>query len=128
MEAKEKIAYLKGLIEGLKIEDENQKKIYGAIIEILESLDNDIDFLSDEIEELDEITEILDNDLGELEDLAYGDEPDEEDFYTEICPVCGSAMELEDDDLLSGSAVCPECGEKFMLSDCDCGCESCDCE
>ena len=38
MESKERIAYLKGLLDGLRPQDETQVKVYAAIVDALEAL------------------------------------------------------------------------------------------
>jgi hypothetical protein len=61
MTSKERIAYLEGLLEGLKVEDEDTRRVYEAIVEALRAL-------SSEIEEHEEILTEQQEFLGELAD------------------------------------------------------------
>ncbi len=72
----EKIAYIKGLAEGLKLQsDSKEGKIILSIIEALESVDEEfsmvyeeIDELADMIDETDEYVEAVDEDLSDVEE------------------------------------------------------------
>ena len=70
----EKVAYLKGLAEGLNLNSEKaETKMFNAIIDVLEDiaetttdLDDTLDIVSEQLDEVDE-------DLGSLEELIYGE-------------------------------------------------------
>ncbi len=126
MGAREKIAFLSGLLEGLSPSGEAEKKIYAGIIQALEALAEEIDdhdeILKEHeefIEDLSDYCEQLEDDMDRLEtsvgDLGEYSEDDMEDGYESMeCPECGhmfffSADDLEDD----GTIQCPECG--FMI-------------
>ena len=74
----EKAAYLKGLADGLKLDKETAEgKLIGALIDIVGDLanaqadtDEDLQYLNDYIEEIDE-------DLGSLEEEIYDLEDDD---------------------------------------------------
>ncbi len=127
-------AYLMGLAEGLKIdEDKPEGKLILAMIDLLndmaeelEALDDEQAFVADQIDELEEVIEILG-------DSIYADDEDD-DVYTLVCENCGAEIDFTNDDLddiASGDFICPECGETVELDfsecdcdgDCDCGCE-----
>ena len=130
-------AYLMGLAEGLKIDEEKPEgKLILAMIDLLndmaeelEALDDEQAFVADQIDELEEVIEIIG-------DSVYGDddEYDDDDVYTLVCENCGAEIDFTNDDLddiASGDFICPECGETVELDfsecdcdgDCDCGCE-----
>jgi len=130
MSAREKIAYLKGLIDGQNLADSPQKaSFYAALVDALESLAAAA-VEHDEVHvELNDYLEQLDEDVAELEDTVdalldddfnddgedYEDfEGDEEEFDSVCCPHCSKdffyepAAYDEDEELL-----CPHCGKSF---------------
>ncbi|MFA5658583.1 MAG: CD1247 N-terminal domain-containing protein [Oscillospiraceae bacterium] len=125
MELTDKVSYLKGLMDGLKIDDStNEGKVLLQVVEILGELSKSIELLSDEVDEVVELVDILDEDLGELEDdyfnLDDDDEDDDleeldsdEDFYEVICPSCGDTICLDEEMLAEGSIDCPNCHENL---------------
>ena len=97
---KEKAAYLKGLIDGLGI-DENTKegKVIKAMSELLsemaetvDSIDEDVTHAYDQINDLSEELEDLEADLYEDEDAE-----DEEALLDgdPVCPSCGKPLDFE---------------------------------
>ena len=125
MTVTEKVSYLKGLAEGLGI-DENEKngKVIKAIIDVLDDLAFTVADLEDGFDELIEQVDAIDEDLGSLEDDFYEDEDeddydyedddeelDDEELYEVTCPSCGDTIQLNDEMLEEGSIVCPGCGE-----------------
>ena len=100
----ERVAYLRGLCEGLGISEETKEgRVLEEIVEILGEFADAIVELSDKQEELEEYTELIDEDLSDLEDDFYdeSDEDDEDDDdmgYVEVtCPHCGEEIEIDED-------------------------------
>ena len=96
MTVTEKVAYLKGLIEGFAI-DENSKegKLLKAVMDVLSDLAVSVEDLEDYTADLTEQVDAIDEDLDTLEDEVYGDEDDgcgcedcEDEFYDICCPNC----------------------------------------
>ena len=133
MTTSEKVAYLKGLCEGMGIgEDSKEGKLFKVITDILEDLSLDMEDTRDAVEELmDTIDEVSDNltdleeefyecacDCGECscceddedEDDEDEDEDDEPTFYSVECPGCGFRVTVDEDILAAGEFDCPECG------------------
>ena len=92
MSAREKIAYLKGLLDGLgPAKDEGQNKIFGAMVDALEALSLEVDEHEELIEEQRELYEdladdcaLLDEDLDSMERvfaefMGEGDDDDDGD-------------------------------------------------
>ena len=125
----EKVAYLKGLAEGLGIDNEKSKeaKLIAAIIDVLEDmglsiedLENNADMMADELD-------AISDDLADVEEEVYGDYDDEDDdeFFQVECPNCGELLEIDEEALDEGVIQCPACEQKFVLDlfdDCDCDC------
>ena len=129
MTLSERTAYLKGLMEGMKIDTEsNEGKLFKAIIDTLDDMaltvsdmEDVVDAVCDELdsieEDLDTIEEYLLDEDDEDEDEAWDDE-DEFDFgdetiYEVKCPSCGSVINLDEEMLEAGSIDCPDCGEEL---------------
>ena len=123
MTTAEKVAYLKGLTEGLGIDPEQKEgKILATILDILEDLAIDQEDLAADIAELDEGLDAVSDDLEDVETVLFGDEEedDEDDiedwdgetaFYECQCPACGETVTFDEDVLAKGSIQCPACGE-----------------
>ena len=70
MELSKKVAYLKGLMEGLKIDDStNEGKILTIMADILDEMSATVEDIAEEVDETVELVDTLDEDLGEIEDL-----------------------------------------------------------
>ena len=126
MTTAEKVAYLKGLMEGLKIDEaSNEGKMFAAIIDVLDEIALEIEDLTDEVMELGDGLDVVSDDLGDVEDIVYDDEDDydeedeEEECYATTCPECEEEIFFDETVLEDGNLVCPNCGAKleFDLSD-----------
>jgi len=130
------LSYLKGLIDGLKIDPESEYGIiFEGIINVLDEVNDSIDELAQLQDELTDQVDLIDEDLAVIEDELgeeYDDDEDEDFEYYEIdCPKCGAVVCLDEDFFdTEGPVTCPECGEEFDISiECDGDCEGCtDCD
>ena len=131
MEIMEKVAYLKGLVEGMEIDTTKKEgKILAAIIEVLEELSLEVADLWDDQVELAEGLDVVSDDLADIEDIIYeeleeDDEDEEEDEYYEddlgededcyatTCPTCEETIYFDESILEDGEVICPNCGEKL---------------
>ena len=138
MTISEKVAYLKGLAEGLEPDgDKKEVKLINAIVDVLsdmatelEEIDVDlmdmaegIDDITEELEAIDEY--LFDDDDFDLSDMDYDNDYDDDDgcgcemcggnaFSLSIdCPACGDEIEVSEVDLSNGLAACSSCGEKL---------------
>lgn len=135
MTVTEKVAYLRGLCEGMAIDDStNEGKLLKEIINVLEDMAYSIADVEDGLDELSEEVETMDEDLSSLEEIIYDDEEEEdedeeedEEIYEASCPKCGEKICFDYDMLCNGSIECPSCGEEleFDLDGCDCDCGCC---
>ncbi len=138
----EKVAYLRGLADGLKLTDTTAEgKVLLNVIEVLDDLALSVTDLEDAVEELGEVVDAIDDDLQDVEDALYEEDDEDEDYdfdedeplYEVKCPTCGDTICVDESMLCEGEIDCPNCGEKleFDLDDLDCegdceGCTGCD--
>lgn len=134
MTVTEKAAYLRGLFEGLDLDDDKETtKLFKAMLDVIDDLALTVSDLEDEVALLTEQVDAVDEDLDDLEQFVYEDCDDDccceddEDVYEVDCPACGETVYFDGADIDAGFAECPACGEKleFDLEDCDC--EDCGC-
>lgn len=118
----ERVAYLKGLAEGLNVEEStNEGKLIKGIIEVLEDFALEVDEVEDSVDVISEHIEEIDNDLAQLE-YEYYDEDEEsyedEDYETDPelyevdCPGCEKTILIEEEEL-ANSLTCPYCGQEI---------------
>jgi formylmethanofuran dehydrogenase subunit E len=121
MTVTEKVAYLKGLVEGLGVDEGTKEgRIIKAIVEVLDDVALTVSDLEDGLSEISEQVDAIDEDLEDIEKDIYGDEDDEydddeddADYYEVTCPKCGEKVYLDDELLSDGEMNCPKCGEKL---------------
>lgn len=141
MTISEKVAYLKGLMEGLSIPTETPEgKVLHAMADILSDLAMTTEDLEQETNRLGDYVEELDEDLGEVEEYLFTseeedeeseDEEDEddvvdflddeeeeeedEDIYALECPSCGETIYLDESLLDETDILCPACHEPISF-------------
>ena len=131
MTISEKVAYLKGMMEGMELETEKGNgKLLAKIVEILNEMALEIEDLNEATVQLRDYCDELDSDLGDVEEYLL--EEAEADDYDECegCEGCDGyddededdedyddededEDEDEDDDIIE--ALCPECGEEIFF-------------
>ncbi len=136
----EKIAYIKGLADGMKLDDsKDEVKIIKELISVLEDVAYEIEEQDEIMGEMQEQLDAVDEDLDELEEFVYECDEDDYDFsdccdddcdcgccdddYFEIeCPSCGEVICIDESILDEGAIECPACHEnlEFEFDDCDC--------
>jgi hypothetical protein len=98
---REKVSYVRGLIDGLGINEETKEdKAIKAIVGVLEDLADAVDELDEAEAELDEYVEAIDEDLADVEKDVYEEEEEEEDgdgFVEVECPNCHETVYLDED-------------------------------
>ncbi len=124
MEITERVAYLKGLAEGMELNTEKREgKLLSAILDVLEDIALELEDIRDEQAELADGLDAVSDDLEDVEDAVFEDEYDEEDededCYATTCPTCGETIYFDESILEDGEVLCPNCGEKleFDLSE-----------
>ena len=129
MEITEKVAYLKGLAEGMELDTEKKEgKLLSAIIDVLDDialeladvradqaeLYDGLDAVSDDLEDVEDAVFGEDDEDGDEEDAyEYEDLDEDEDCYATTCPTCEETIYFDESILEDGEVVCPNCGEKL---------------
>ena len=140
MTISEKSAYLKGLMDGLKLNtEENEGKMIAAIVDLLGDMAKritDIEettiAISDELDEIEEDLDAIedfimdeedDEDWEDYEDWDDEDEldegfdyGDEDSTIYEVECACGELIAFDEETLEKGSMTCPNCGETLEFS------------
>ncbi len=117
---KEKVAYLRGLAEGMNIGEEGQGKLLNAIIATMDEMADAIDENEAAMAEIDECLDDIYDELDDIDDYLEGDfdddDEDDDDFdeddYVELeCPECGEAIYFDE--------AMIECGEELLCPNCN---------
>ena len=117
MTISEKVAYLKGLAEGLNLDVEKSKegKLISVMIGILEEVGLSIEDLEENALALGEEIDTISDDLADVESVVYGEDEDEDDYFEVECPNCEDPTVIDDKALAEGEVECPNCQTKFSL-------------
>lgn len=137
MTVAEKVAYLKGLAEGFKLDTETKEgKLISVIIETLEDIAFELEDLNENALDIGDELDAISDDLADVEEILFGSDEDEDECdcdedddvcdccgddcccddevaYEVTCPACGEDIVLEAADIESGSITCPKCAEKL---------------
>lgn len=127
MTISEKVAYLKGLADGLDLDKESTKesKLLVAIIDVLEEVGYSIEDMEEACELLNEGLDAVSEDLEDVEDILFSDDDEcdcgcdcdcgDDDFFEIDCPNCNEKLVIDENVLEAGQVVCPNCGDAFAL-------------
>lgn len=145
MTVSEKVAYLKGLLEGLDIDPKSKDgKLFSAIVDVLGSLASDVedieanaaataDAVNDISEDLRQVEDFIDSfDEDEDDDDFDGDDSDGCGYDCDSCGLCDTdgddedeedgggdeeAEPLELDDSQMYEVTCPACGDVVTVDE-----------
>jgi len=148
-----KIAYLKGLAEGLDVESEgNTGKVLVKLIEAIDALADEVEDLAiyaDEIDaRLEDNEDVVDMICEDYYDEYFDDDDDDDedyddddlfdefdefddddmdsDFFEIECPSCHEDVMIDFDTIdENDEIICPNCKEKIIL-EFECDCDECD--
>jgi DNA-directed RNA polymerase subunit RPC12/RpoP len=134
MKLSERVAYLKGLADGLELDaGAKSNKLLLAVIDVLEALTAEFGTVSAETETLSAKVGIVTDRLDEIEELMLaiedfsGDDDDDDDEWCDCyddddddelkieCTSCGEELVISEDDLFAGEIKCPKCGAKLDI-------------
>ena len=118
MEILEKVAYMKGLAEGLGLDTKSKEgKLLKVMIDILDDVALELQDIHAEQGELEEGLDAVSDDLADVETYLYEqdseDDEDDGEVYQTTCPNCQEDVFFDEDILADGSILCPNCGEKL---------------
>lgn len=129
MSITEKVAYLKGLAEGMDLDTEKKEgKLLAAIIDVLEDIALELSDIEDAQEELGEGLDAVSDDLEDVENVVfdewddedqeddeyyYDDLDEDEECYATTCPTCEETIYFDESVLEDGEVLCPNCGERL---------------
>lgn len=137
----EKVAYLKGLSEGMKLaEASDEGKMIGRLLDVLGDICDALDGITEAHDDLQDYVEMIDDDLTDIEDflidiadedITFEDEDDEtddsldiigtedenDDIYEVECPNCGHVYLADFESFEADDVICPECDTKFSLNE-----------
>lgn len=137
MNISEKVAYIKGLADGLGLGDDTKEgKVLVAILDVLSDMADEIAELDENQLDIGDELDAISEDLSDVEEYIFGDE-DEDDICDGNCCCCDEdddcCCDDEDDDCccdedddcccseedLEFEATCPDCGADIALSEAD---------
>ena len=146
MTLNEKSAYLKGLMDGLKLDTQSDEgKMLAALVDLMGDVTKkvtDIEdttiAISDELDEIEEDLDAIEDFIMEEEDDEDDEEDEDEEWYEpdelddepdegfdfgdedttiyEVTCACGEHIAFDEATLEKGSLVCPNCGETLEFS------------
>ena len=150
----EKLAYIKGLAEGLGVDETTKEgKVLLALVDLLDDVTTAVSELESDMDQAYEELDAIDEDLTDIEDFLWEDEDEDEcdccdcdcddddecdccdcedddelfdgGIYEITCPKCGEIVCMDEDMLFSPDCACPNCGTTFEIEFDE---EECDCE
>lgn len=122
MSVSEKVAYLRGLMEGLGLdEDSKETKLFSAVVDTLDEIASQLSDFDEDFEDLNDYMTEIDEDLGDLEGIVYGEDDcccDDDcdcdcdcDCIEFHCPSCNEDVCIDLDCVdEQGICQCPSCG------------------
>ena len=129
MEITEKVAYLKGLAEGMELDtDKKVGKLLAGIIDALDDIALELEDIKDEQAELADGLDAVSDDLEDVENVIfdewddededdgeyyYDDLDEDEECYATTCPTCEETIYFDESVLQDGEVLCPNCGERL---------------
>ena len=135
----EKVAYLKGLAEGLGVSAETEQgRLMLAMIDTMEALAAKCEETDERVGELSEYVEEIDSDVSDLEEALFSEDEDDEDEDEEEddedddedgdglieyeCPHCGTVIFFDEDAFdMEEEHLGPNCHRKVFEEDEDGG-------
>ena len=135
MTISEKAAYLKGLMDGLKLDTEKAEgQMISAIVDLLGdvtrrlgdvqettiAISDELDEIEDDLDAIEDFIMSMDEDEYEDDDFEDDDDDfdfgDEETTIYEVKCTCGEIIDFDEETLEEGSMICPNCGETLEFS------------
>ena len=131
----EKVAYLKGLAEGMRLDAESdQGKLLMAMIDAMEAFAAEHEETCAQLDELQQYVEEIDSDVSDLEEALFSEDDDEEDeddadeddeddgdgMIEYECPHCGTVIFFDEEAFdMEEEHLCPNCHRPVFDEDDD---------
>ena len=128
----EKVSYIKGLAEGLSLDDSTKEgKIIAAMLDVLSDIAENLKDVDEELNDIADVMTDMEESVADLEDIVYDideddDYDDEDEFaddldelYETTCPACSNTIRFDYEQAAAGVMDCPNCGQhlEFELDD-----------
>ena len=129
MEILEKVAYMKGLAEGIGLDVKSKEgKLLKVMMDILDDIALELEDIKDEQAELADGLDAVSDDLEDVENVIfdewddededdgeyyYDDLDEDEECYATTCPTCEESIYFDESVLEDGEVLCPNCGERL---------------
>lgn len=130
MKLTEKVAFIKGMMEGMKFDSaSNEGIIISKLVDLVDDMASAISDLQETTDTLYDYVDELDYDLGDLEEYVYdddcdccdddcdcccdGDDEEDDPLYEVECPKCHDQVYISES-ILNDEIKCPNCGEVIM--------------
>ena len=137
MSLKEKVAYLKGLSEGMGFDDESKEgKLFSNIIDTLSAMAEEIEELSENALDIGEELDALSDDLADVEEMLLSNKDDDDDDDRYFFGGFDDDDDEDDDECncifcrggdFSLDVECPKCGAEIELDESDLSAETATC-
>ena len=116
---KEKVAYLRGLAEGMEIGGDNKGKLLNLMLETMDEMATALDDNELAMQEFDECIDDIYEELDTLSDYVFDEDEDEdyfdEDDFVEVeCRHCGETVYFDQEMLEGDDLICPNCNETIL--------------
>ena len=132
MSLTEKLAYIKGLCEGLELEGTTKEgKVLLALVDLLDDVTQSVSQVESDVDQIFDEIDAIDEDLTDVEDALFDEDDEDEDddccccghdhddcdgeIYEITCPKCGEVVCMDEDMLFSPDCACPACGTTFEV-------------
>lgn len=131
MTISEKVSYIKGLAEGLALDDSTKEgRIINAMLDVLTDIADNLNEVDEELDDVASVMTDIEESVADLEDEVYGEyDEDDDDFdeddlgemYETTCPACNNTIRFDYEQAEKGGMDCPNCGQhlQFELEDDD---------
>lgn len=125
-----RVSFLNGMIEGMAIDrTTNEGKLLTEIASILKDMAEEIEFLKEAQNEMEDYVDTIDEDLSDLEEEFYYDEDDDyddccneddcENYIDLECPHCGETVYIDTDICNCNEEIsCPNCHKEIPIDNC----------
>ncbi len=120
----EKVAYLKGLMEGLSLDEAKpETKILNSLVDIVNEIALNLEDIEGDLVTVNDYCEELDEDLGDVESFLLGEDDDCDcedcdcDCDCEDCDCCDEDYDDDDEDAPMFAVSCPQCNDEVYFDE-----------